>query len=142
MSEADPIVAACQAVTEALRPRIRAQLAKQVTWPTTDTHADVRQLLETRIRDKSDLERTLPFWEATGYDLTAALTVVCSVDEAEASHLVGAALQAQVSAGQDLAPDNVLRLAERAACWRAGVMWRTLRQQHPDAGHEGLEGES
>lgn len=121
MSDRDGVARACEAVAEALRPRLRGELARQVPWPTTDSHADVRHLLESRIRAKADLARTLPFWEAAGQDLTVALTVVCDVDEGLASHLVGAALQAQVAAGQDLAPDNVLRLAERAACWLAGV---------------------
>lgn len=119
-TDAMPLEVACEAVAHALRPRLRSVVAKQITWPTPDELVDVAFVLRTRIVEKSDADRTIPFWEASGYALTAALMDLRDIDESLASHLIGAALQAQITAGQDLVSDHVLRLAEAAAVWIDG----------------------
>ena len=53
-------------------------------------------------------------------DLVAALEDLNGIDEACASFMVGAALHAKILAGEDTAPDAILRLAERATCWQQG----------------------
>ena len=111
---------ACEAVTYAMRPLMFRNIARQATWATKDPHADVLFTLETRLSRQADIERTEPFWDATGLELTASLNIVTGVEDEFASHLVAAALQAFIVAGQDLASDHILRLAERAASWQAG----------------------
>jgi len=120
-TDATPLEVACEAVAHALRPRLRSIVAKQITWSTPDVLVDVAFVLRTRIEQHSDHDRTLPFWEASGYALTTALMELRGIDEALASHLIGAALQAQITAGQDLVSDHVLRLAEAAAVWLDGA---------------------
>lgn len=119
--DADPIEVACKAVAHALRPRLARLIAKQITWPTPNVLEDVAFVLGTRIREQSDKDRTLPFWEASGYDLTAALMDLREIDESLASHLVGAALQAQVCSGQDLSSYKIRELAEAALVWLDGA---------------------
>lgn len=111
---------ACEAVTHALRPRDHDTIAQLATWPTADRDADIAYILETRQREQLDADRTVPWWEASGADVTAALMVVCDVDEGLGSHLVGVSVQAMILAGRDLVSDSILRLAERAACWIDG----------------------
>lgn len=118
--DAEPLEVACEAVAHALRPRLAGVVAKQITWPTPDRLDDVAFVLRTRLQAKSDHDRTAPFWEASGYELTQALMDLRGIDESLASHLIGAALQAQITAGQDLVSDHVLRLAEAAAVWIDG----------------------
>lgn len=84
---------------------------------------DPEEVIQTSMMENWHTERTVSFWKATGPGLTAALQTVCDVDEAQASFLVGAALHATILARQDTAPDAILRLAERAACWDAGRRW-------------------
>ena len=117
-TERDPLTTACEAVAHALRPRPARVVAKHLAEPTPD---DVATVLRTRIAEKSDAKRTLPFWEASGYDLTAALMDLREIDESLASHLIGAALQAQISAGEDLHSHKVLELAEAALVWLDGA---------------------
>lgn len=112
--------AAVVAVVEALPPRMFGKVASLVTWPTRDRAADVVFVLYTRMETRADADRTVPWWDASGEMMASALTVVCGVDEAWASHLIGAAVQARVTAGEHLGEDAVLRLAERAACWHKG----------------------
>ena len=121
---------ACRAVAHALRPRLRKVIHdEQVTWPAVDEEGVVRavaDVLHQRINAKTDAARTLPWWEASGYTLTTALMELRGIDEPLASHLVGAALQAQISARQDLVSDYVLRLAEAAAVWLDGANLSTV----------------
>jgi hypothetical protein len=111
---------ACLAVAHALRPGPFRAIARQATWPTPDKHADVAHIIETRMREKSDLARTGPWWAASGPTMTAALMSVRELEEDLASYLIGAALQATITAGADLVSDSILRLAESAASWIDG----------------------
>ena len=117
---------ACRAVAHALRPRLRDVVARQITWSTPNLLDDVAFVLRTRMENQSDLATIGPWWEASGYALTASLMDLRGIDEALASHLVGAAVQAQVTAGQDLVSDYVLRLAEAAAVWLDGAQSTVL----------------
>lgn len=114
---------AADAVASAARPGLLNLLRlRAVKLPSSDPVDDARQLVTWRMVTayKGD---TLKTWmDTTGTALTAALcTVVRDMTEMDASYLIGAAMHAHVAAGADLAPDAVLRLAERAACWRAGL---------------------
>lgn len=116
----DPDVAkAARAVAHALRPSHRAAIEFAGGEPA--------EVIQRSMTEDWHTERTDPFWKATGPGLTAALLTVCHLDETEASYLVGAALHATLCARQDTAPDAILRLAERAACWEAGRRWVTDR---------------
>lgn len=117
----DLLESAFSAVAHALRPRLRNIIAQQITWPTPDKVTDVAFVLRTRAASKADLDRIGPWWEASGYELTDALMDLRGIDRSLASHLIGAAVQAQVTAGQDLVSDYVLRLAEAAAVWLDGA---------------------
>ena len=112
---------ACLAVAHSLRPGQFRAIARQATWPSPDKHADVAFVIETRMLNESDLERTGPWWAASGETMTAALMSVRELDEGLASHLIGAALQGTITAGADLVSDNILRLAESAASWIDGL---------------------
>lgn len=114
---------AATAVGHALRPSLLEAIhAATVTWPSADRLGDVTALLATTMERALHQDRTVPFWSATGPQLTVALvTVVRDLDEPTASHLIGAALHAHILGRADTAADAVLRLAERAACWRAGT---------------------
>jgi len=111
---------ACVAVAHSLRPGQFRAIARQATWPSKNKHADVAHIIETRMLNESDLARTGPWWAASGQTMTAALMSVREVREDLASHLIGASLQATITAGADLVSDNVLRLAESAASWIDG----------------------
>ena len=123
MHEHDPEAReeAANAVAHALRPRLRAIVAKQITWSTPDVLEDVAFVIRTRMEAKSDIAVIGPWWEASGHDLTLALMELRGIDEGLASHLVGAAVQAQVTANEPLISDYVLRLAEAAAVWLDGA---------------------
>jgi len=112
---------AAKAVAHALRPRLRAIVAKQITWSTPDVLEDVAFVIRTRMEAKSDWARIGPWWKASGAHVTAALMDLRGIDEGLASHLVGAAVQAQVTAEQDVLSDSVLRLAEAASVWLDGA---------------------
>lgn len=116
------IAEAAAAVAAAMRPALLdAVLANAVAWPGTDPIGDVAAVLRAAMEGAWHQGRTVPFWQATGPQLTAALMVlVRDLDDALASHLIGAALHAHILGRADTAPDAILRLAERAACWRAG----------------------
>lgn len=113
---------AATAVAAALRPALfDAVRSRAVAWPGPEAGHDVAAVLRGAMEGAWHQERTVPFWAATGPQLTAALVVlVRDLDEATASHLVGAALHAHILGRADTAPDAILRLAERAACWRQG----------------------
>lgn len=85
--------------------------------------AAVQAAIEDSIAEDRWQSRTVPFWKASGENLTEALIAVTGVDEEIASHMIGAALHALILARQDTAPDAILRLAERAVCWDAGREW-------------------
>ena len=111
---------ACLAVAHTLRPGQFRSIARLASWPSPDKHADVAFVIETRMLNESDLERTAPWWAASGETMTAALMTVRELEEDLASHLIGAALQATITAGADLVSDSILRLAESAASWIDG----------------------
>lgn len=116
----DPDVAkAARAVAYALRPSHRDLLEQH--------HGDAAPAIETAMREDWHTERTVSFWQATGPGLTASLMHVTDADETTASFIIGASLHATILARQDTAPDSILRLAERAACWEAGRRWVTDR---------------
>jgi len=116
----DPDVAtAARAVAHALRPIHREGMRFG--------GRDPEEVIQTSMLENWHAERTVPFWKATGPGLTAALQHVANVTETEASFLIGAALHAALLGRQDTAPDAILRLAERAACWEAGRRWVTDR---------------
>ncbi len=127
-TEADraSITEATTAVAASMRPALLdAVRDRAVTWPATDPVDDVAAVLRSAMEGAWHQDRTVPFWEATGPQLTAALVIVVrDLDEAVASHLIGAALHAHVLGRADTAPDAILRLAERAACWRQGRLDR------------------
>lgn len=112
--------AAIAAVAGAMRPRQREAIHREASRPGTSPHETARQQLEHSIAENLNTDRTVPFWEATGPQLTEALTAVTDVDHQTASYLVGASLHALILGRQDTTPDHVLRLAERAASWHAG----------------------
>lgn len=110
----------CEAVARSLRQGQFRAIAAQATWPTPDKAADVAHIIETRMVEDSDIERTKPWWAARGLTMTASLMAVREIPEDLASQLIGAALQAHITAGADLVSDNILRLAEAAASWIDG----------------------
>lgn len=120
---ADPdvaaVAAAARAVAHAMRPPHRALVERR--------HGDATTAIEKAMLEKWHTDLTVTFWKATGPQLTAALQHVTDADETDASFLVGAALHAIILGGQDRAPDMILRLAERAACWEDGRAWVVSR---------------
>lgn len=106
---------AARAVAHALRPSHRAVIERR--------HGDAAEAIETSMREQWHHETVATFWTATGRGLVAGLEHTVGVEEGDASFLVGAALHAILLADQDRAPDAILRLAERAACWDAGRRW-------------------
>lgn len=112
--------AACAAVATSMPPRMRNVIAASATWPTQDRVADVAFMIETRMANKADLDRTLPWWEASGDAVTAALVDVSGTEQGLASHIIGAVVEARILGGQPLVEDLVLRWAERAAAWIDG----------------------
>jgi len=112
---------ACLAVAHSLRPGQFRAIARQASWPSPDKHADVAFIIETRMLEESDRDRAFPWWAASGETMTAALMSVREVPEDLASHIIGASLQATITAGADLVSDNILRLAESAASWIDGL---------------------
>ena len=123
MDERALIREAAEAVAHAARPGLLAGVrSRSVSWPTEDLVADAEVMVRSAMEGGWHQVEAGPFWDATGGQLTASLCVVVrGLDEVEASYLVGAALHAHVLGGADVVPDSVLRLAERAACWRLGV---------------------
>lgn len=115
------VAEACVAVTHAMRPRMFDTLAHLVTWPTPDANEDVAFILTERILNRADLARSEGWWDAFGESVSVALEAVTRLDLETARFVVGASLQAHISGGADLSEDSVLRLGERAACWRAGT---------------------
>lgn len=112
----DPEVAvAARAVAHALRPSHAHTIER--------THGDPEAAIARAMVEDWNLPRTGAFWTATGPGLCASLETITTVTDAEASFLIGAALHATLLAKQDTAPDAILRLAERAACWDAGRRW-------------------
>lgn len=106
---------AARAVAHALRPSHRALIEQR--------HGDAAEAIEAAMREDWHNEVTVGFWQATGKGLVTALEHTAGVPEGDASFLVGASLHAILLAAQDRAPDAILRLAERAACWEAGRQW-------------------
>lgn len=118
---------AAESVTAAAPPRLRDRLLTlKVTHPmflaravTADEGEHVALVvLEGML---CGVEGHTAWWEASGDTVTAMLCEVSDLDYATASHMVGAAAVARSLAGLDRGEDAVLRLAERAACWLAGV---------------------
>jgi hypothetical protein len=106
---------AARAVAHALRPSHRALIEQK--------HGDASEAIETSMREQWHQEDVAAFWTATGRGLVAALEQTAGLTEGDASFMVGAALHATLLGGQDKAPDAILRVAERAACWDAGRRW-------------------
>ena len=117
------IADASNAVASSASPRLLAGIrVRSVPWPTGDIVVTTVNLLVTAMEQDWHNERTIPWWAAVGDDLEAALCVVIrDLPREDASYLLGAAVQAHILGGADMAPDAILRLAERAACWRAGA---------------------
>lgn len=106
---------AARAVAHAMRPTHRALIEQK--------HGDAAEAIETSMREQWHQDDVAAFWSATGRGLVAALEQTAGLSEGDASFIVGAALHATLLGGQDKAPDAILRLAERAACWDAGRRW-------------------
>ena len=127
MDERALIREAAEAVAHAARPGLLAGVrSRSVSWPTEDLVADAEVMVRSAMEGAWHQGVTVPFWGASGPSLVSALCVVVrDGGEVRASSLVGASLHAHVLGGADVAPDSVLRLAERAACWWAVRAVRT-----------------
>ncbi len=107
---------AASAVAGALRPAHRDAIRRETG------QKNVAKVIAKAMIENANADRIIAFWSATGPNLVAALMTVCDASESQASFLVGAAAHATLLGKQDAAPDAILRLAERAACYQAGMV--------------------
>ena len=107
-------------VAGALRPRVRDAIAKRAAWPSDSPDRTVLHEIHTALQEDHNTDQTVPWWNATGHLVAEALVDLTDVDEKIATYLIGGSLHALILGGQDTTQDNVLRLAERAACWYVG----------------------
>ena len=104
----------CEAVAGAARPSLVKALPIR-------SREDMPAYLRTRIEEHLDLAVIAPWWEAFGTACVKSLMDLREVDQPLASHIIGASVQAHVSARQDLDSGSVIRLGEGALTWMAGL---------------------
>lgn len=109
---------ACSGVAGAAQPRFIRDMPVR---PGPDERPEAAVLL-LRLINEGEHAETARTWMGTfGDQVTMSLMALRDVDESLASHLIGASLQAHISAGKDLATHSVLGLAEAAWAWLCGA---------------------
>lgn len=100
----------------------RAIRLYSMACPTLDEVGDVEALLVEAVEDSWHADAIGPWWDAHADELRVSLcALVRDLDEVRASFLLGASVQARALGHADRSCDAVLRGAERAATWAAGL---------------------